>query len=275
MLATTESVVTLTCKCTLHPRHLKHTHSFRGRGSWGPGARPQSLLPKGFVLGEVAGQLHEWVGTPTFALHQLPHCHGDHHLSDGHRTGTEVPKPDLPQATTQPLPRGGGQMIVPRGPGRRPRAPSVRSLWLRPASPRPGGERAPPRETGPRGEWAPYRPAAAPTKRACNPEPLHRLDGDPAGQGTAEMQPIEPGPLRPSAGRQRASPRHLSPSPARLSRPRFPTTDHPNTAGRRPLPCPGPDRPPRVRGARLLSRPGPCAHPRAPRCTACGGTWRA
>ena len=101
---------------------LKNTHRLRGWGSWGPGARPQPLLPKGLVLGEVPGQLHERVRTPAFRLHQLPHRHGDRRLSDGQRFGTEVPgaKP-LPNPQLSPYL---GEAVVGRWPLSSP-APSA------------------------------------------------------------------------------------------------------------------------------------------------------
>lgn len=53
------------------------THSCSSGRSRGPGQRAlQSLLPQGFVLGEVPSQLHQGVGAPALRLHQLSHGHG-------------------------------------------------------------------------------------------------------------------------------------------------------------------------------------------------------
>lgn len=35
------------------------------------------VAPCSPFLGHVSGQLHEGIGSPTFCLHQLPHCHGN------------------------------------------------------------------------------------------------------------------------------------------------------------------------------------------------------
>lgn len=35
------------------------------------------MAPRSPFFGHVTGQLHEGIGSPTFCLHQLPHCHGN------------------------------------------------------------------------------------------------------------------------------------------------------------------------------------------------------
>jgi hypothetical protein len=118
-----------TYKRILHPSwplgfHFMNTHRLGSWGSWGPGAGPQSLLSKGLVLGEVARQLHERVGTPAFGLHQLPHCHGDHQFSDGQKIGTEVRKTDPSPTLNSEGICSRWQMSVPQGPGCPPLAAS-------------------------------------------------------------------------------------------------------------------------------------------------------
>lgn len=39
--------------------------------------RSWMVAPCSPFLGHVSGQLHEGIGSPTFCLHQLPHCHGN------------------------------------------------------------------------------------------------------------------------------------------------------------------------------------------------------
>lgn len=250
-----------------------NTHGSSSGRPGGPGQRAlKSLLPQGFVLGEVAGKLHEGVGAPALRFHQLPQGHG---ARQGGRVGAKPPpglhlvpgrhKHRVNARRSGRLPRAPG--AVPR-PGCRPPAPPA------PAGPgalrgagrvgRPGRSRP---QAGARGgggraqrqcRHGARSPAGSQRGRAQLPRPGRAAAAITPGSGT----PPAPGFLRPAPARptERTPARHgrqgrgLPSEPRAPARPSLPAAraavlrpGSPRPGGRRVQPEPGslPNRPPR------------------------------